>query len=140
MANICIGYFDNKLQIKLPSGRILYYVNPGKIMNKFGQINLAYDGVGQNKKWSRIPTYGPKLVENIIQGICRDILADAMLRVEKAGFDIVAHVHDEIICEVPNGKSSVEEICSIMSELPDWADSTLPLNADGYECPWYKKD
>ena len=87
MANICIGYFDNKLQIKLPSGRILYYVNPGKIMNKFGQINLAYDGVGQNKKWSRIPTYGPKLVENIIQGICRDILADAMLRVEKAGFD-----------------------------------------------------
>ena len=140
VANICIGYFDNKLQIKLPSGRILYYVNPGKIMNKFGQINLAYDGVGQNKKWSRIPTYGPKLVENIIQGICRDLLADAMLRVEKAGFDIVAHVHDEIICEVPNGQSSVEEICSIMSELPDWADSTLPLNADGYECLWYKKD
>ena len=139
-ANICIGYFDNKLMVKLPSGRILYYVNPGKIMNKFGQINLAYDGVGQNKKWSRIPTYGPKLVENVIQGICRDILADAMLRVEAAGFDIVAHVHDEIICEVPFGVSSVDEICALMSQLPDWADSTLPLNADGYECDYYKKD
>ena len=140
VANIVFGCFDNKLQIKLPSDRILYYVNPGKIMNKFGQINLAYDGVGQNKKWTRIPTYGPKLVENIIQGICRDILADAMLRVEAAGFDIVAHVHDEIICEVPEGVSSVEEICSLMAQLPDWADETLPLNADGYECLWYKKD
>ena len=275
VANICIGCFDNKLQIKLPSGRILYYVNPGRIMNQFGQLNLAYDGVGQNKKWSRIPTYGPKLVENCIgegtlvitsqgltpiehitddmliwdgenwvshegliyqgvqetvsvngihmtpdhkilteegwkrsaessgldwastalpnnrdyvygdvhgpcrvtigegreyvdvydirncgprhrfavwngeralivsnciQGICRDILADAMLRVEAAGYDIVAHVHDEIICEVPIGVSSVDEICSLMSQLPDWADNTLPLNADGYECEYYKKD
>lgn len=440
VANICIGCFDNKLQIKLPSGRILYYVNPGRIMNQFGQLNLAYDGVGQNKKWTRIPTYGPKLVENCIaegtlvitdrglvpienitdemliwdgeefvshegliyqgvketisangihmtpdhkilteggwkrsaessglnwaavslpdsfetgreyaggeepmavqvcmregssrfskasegkessqilrmyeeatdqrsqhnpryepssrlgsmaqhetempgpepsrleklwgkrhnhlrplagklrellgrhgadleegtrlgsdrqrrelhpgklpmdeqkterkqqtentlcqgnavindnqadrnrfddtalsagsrmagritvsstglsepvydirncgsrhrftvwngeralivsnciQAICRDILADAMLRVEAAGYDIVAHVHDEIICEVPIGVSSVEEICTLMSQLPDWADNTLPLNADGYECDYYKKD
>lgn len=140
VANICFGCFDNKLQIKLPSGRILYYVNPGRIMNQFGQLNLAYDGVGTNKKWTRIPTYGPKLVENIIQGICRDILADAMLRVEAAGYDIVAHVHDEIICEIPLGQSSVDEIRVIMSQLPDWADSTLPLNADGYECDFYKKD
>lgn len=140
VGNLCFGCFDNKLQIKLPSGRILYYVNPGKIMNRFGQLNLAYDGVGQNKKWSRIPTYGPALVENITQGICRDILADAMLRVEAAGYDIVAHVHDEIICEIPVGVSSVEEICSIMSQLPDWADETLPLSADGFECMYYKKD
>ena len=80
------------------------------------------------------------IVSNCIQGICRDILADAMLRVEAAGYDIVAHVHDEIICEVPIGVSSVDEICSLMSQLPDWADNTLPLNADGYECEYYKKD
>lgn len=140
VGNVVIGFFDNKLQIKLPSGRILYYPNPGYIMNQFGQMNLAYDGLLQTKKWGRIPSYGPKFVENIIQATCRDLLAEAMLRVEAAGFDIVAHVHDEIICEVPIGVSSVEEICQLMSVLPDWADPSLPITAAGFECNFYQKD
>lgn len=78
VANVAFGFFDNRLQIKLPSGRILYYPNPGLILNQYGQTNLAYDGVMANKKWGRIPSYGPKFVENTIQATCRDLLAEAM--------------------------------------------------------------
>ena len=76
---------------------------------------------------------GPKLVENIVQGTSRDILAEAMMRLNKAGFSIVFHVHDEAVLEVPEGKSSVEEVCRIMAEPPSWVHG-LPLRADGYEC------
>lgn len=140
VANLAIGFFDNKLQIRLPSGRILYYLNPNHTMNQFGKLNLCYDGVQANKKFGPIATYGPKLVENIIQATCRDLLADAMLRIERAGFRIVAHVHDEVILEVPIGVSSVDEICQLMSVHPDWADDSLPLDAAGYECSYYQKD
>ena len=87
----------------------------------------------------RIETYGPKLVENIVQGTARDLLAYAMLQLRNAEFDIVMHIHDEAVLEVPEGVSSVEEICRIMAVAPDWA-TGLPLRADGYECPFYKKD
>lgn len=127
------------LFITLPSGRKLVYVKPRMLPNRFGRESLTYEGVGENKKWSRIETYGPKLVENIVQGTARDLLALAMLRLRNAGFEIVMHIHDEAVVEVPDGVSSVDEICRIMSEAPAWA-AGLPLRADGYECEFYRKD
>jgi DNA polymerase len=107
--------------------------------NRFNRESLTYEGVGENKKWSRIETYGPKLTENIVQATSRDLLALAMLRLRNAGFEIVMHIHDEAVVEVPEGVSSVDEICRIMSEAPAWAVG-LPLRADGYECEFYRKD
>lgn len=127
------------LFVTLPSGRKLSYVKPKMGVNKFGREGITYEGIGESKKWMRLETYGPKLVENIVQATSRDILAEAMLRLEKAGFDIVCHVHDEVVLEVPNGISSVEEINEIMAVNPEWTDG-LPLSAAGFESPFYKKD
>lgn len=136
---ILFTYKSGMLFITLPSGRDLVYVKPKLMLNKFGREGLTYEGIGTTKKWERIETYGPKIVENIVQAASRDLLAEAMLRLDKAGFDIVAHVHDEVICEVPVGESSVEEVCKIMSVNPKWAKG-LPLDADGFECDFYQKD
>ena len=136
---IIFTYKSGMLFVRLPSGRDLVYVKPKLMLNKFGREGLTYEGIGTTKKWERIETYGPKIVENIVQAASRDLLAGAMLRLDKAGFAIVAHVHDEVICEVPMGESSVEEVCSIMSESPKWSEG-LPLDADGYECDFYQKD
>ena len=136
---IVFTYKSGMLFVRLPSGRDLVYVKPKLMLNKFGREGLTYEGLGTTKKWERIETYGPKIVENIVQAASRDLLAEAMLRLDKAGFSIVAHVHDEVICEVPMGESSVEEVCSIMSESPKWSEG-LPLDADGYECDFYQKD
>lgn len=136
---IVFAYKSGMLFITLPSGRNLVYVKPKFMMNKFGREGLTYEGIGTNRKWERIETYGPKIVENIVQAASRDLLAEAMLRLDRQGFSIVAHVHDEVVCEVPMGESGVEEICSIMSESPKWSEG-LPLNADGYECDFYQKD
>ncbi len=127
------------LFITLPSGRRLCYVKPRLVDNKFGRKSLSYEGIGESKKWMRIETYGPKLVENIVQATARDLLALAMLRLRNAGFDIVMHIHDEAVLEVPIGQSSVEEVCQLMAVAPEWA-AGLPLRADGYECEFYKKD
>lgn len=127
------------LFVTLPSGRKLSYVKPRMALNKFDRNGLTYEGIAENGKWGRIETYGPKLVENIVQGTARDLLAEAMLRLKKHGFDIVMHIHDEVVLEVPEGVSSVEEVCTIMAEQPEWAKG-LPLRADGYECAFYKKD
>jgi DNA polymerase len=135
---IIFTYQSGMLFVTLPSGRNLVYVKPKLMLNKFGREGLTYEGIGATKKWERIETYGPKIVENIVQATSRDLLADAMLRLDQAGFAIVAHVHDEVICEVPEGESSVEEICSFMSKGPKWAQG-LPLTADGYECEFYQK-
>jgi DNA polymerase len=86
----------------------------------------------------RKETYGPKLVENIVQGTARDLLAEAMLRVEEKGYPIVMHCHDEIIAEVPEGTGSVDEMCEVMAVQPEWAEG-LPLRADGYSCSFYQK-
>jgi DNA polymerase len=136
---IIFTYKSGMLFVTLPSGRDLVYVKPKLMLNKFGREGLTYEGIGTTKKWEHIETYGPKIVENIVQAASRDLLAEAMLRLDKAGFAIVAHVHDEVICEVPMGESSVEEVCSIMSESPKWSEG-LPLDADGYECDFYQKD
>ena len=131
-------YRSGILFVMLPSGRKLAYVKPRMAVNKFGREGLTYEGILENKKWGRIETYGPKLVENIVQGTARDLLAEAMLRVEKRGYPIVMHCHDEIIAEVPEGMGSVEEMCEVMAVRPVWAEG-LPLRADGYECPFYQK-
>ena len=131
-------YRSGILFVMLPSGRKLAYMKPRMAVNKFGREGLTYEGILENKKWGRIETYGPKLVENIVQGTARDLLAEAMLRVEKRGYPIVMHCHDEIIAEVPEGMGSVEEMCEVMAVRPVWAEG-LPLRADGYECPFYQK-
>ena len=135
---IIFEYKSGILFITLPSGRKLSYVKPRMAVNKFGRDGLTYEGISENKKWSRIETYGPKLVENIVQGTARDLLAEAMLRVEKKGYPIVMHCHDEIIAEVPEGTGSVDEMCEVMAVQPEWAEG-LPLRADGYECSFYQK-
>ena len=132
-------YRSGILFVTLPSGRKLSYIKPRLETNKFGRDGLTYEGIGENRKWTRIDTYGPKLVENIVQAASRDLLTEAMLRLKNNGFDIVMHVHDEIVLEVEECKSSVEEICDLMAMNPDWSEG-LPLRADGYECSYYKKD
>lgn len=136
---ITFEYTSGMLFVTLPSGRRLSYVKPRMEVNKFGREGLTYEGVGESKKWMRLETYGPKLVENIVQATSRDILAEAMLRLEQAGFDIVCHVHDEVVLEVQEGLSSVEEINGYLAKNPAWA-AGLPLNAAGFESLFYKKD
>lgn len=128
------------LCIDLPSGRSLYYARPHIANNQFGSKALKYEGMNQTtKQWGRQETYGGKLVENIVQAIARDCLALAMRRLDKAGYPIVSHVHDEVILETKIGEGSLEEACEIMGRPIKWAPG-LPLRADGYETPYYKKD
>ena len=124
--------------IRLPSGRRLAYPKPLIRKNSKGWSELSYEGIDPKKKWNRLSTYGAKLVENIIQAIARDILAEAMIRLEAAGYPIVMHVHDEVVLEV-NMDAKVEEVEKIMSEVPEWAEGLI-LTAAGYECPYYKKE
>lgn len=124
------------LRIQLPSGRELSYVKP----RVDAEDRITYEGtIQEGGGWGRIETYGPKIVENIIQAIARDCLAEAMIRLEKMGFPVVFHVHDEVILEVPKDVSSAEEIAAIMAEPIAWAPG-LPLKADAYECEYYRKD
>lgn len=97
---------------------------------------MTYEGVGTNKKWERIESYGPKFVENIVQAISRDILVHAMCRL--AEYSICGHVHDELIIECDKN-TSVSEICDQMGHSPPWLPGIL-LRADGYECDFYQKD
>ena len=136
---VCCTYKSGVLFIRLPSGRELAYAKPRIGENRFGGESVTYEGLGMTKKWERIETFGGKLVENITQATARDLLVFAMKQLRNRGFDIVMHVHDEIVLEVPQGVSSIEEICSIMAENPPWAKG-LPLKADGYECEFYRKD
>lgn len=139
LGKLVFMYERGILFIRLPSGRRLSYIKPRISTNRFGGDSITYMGVGASKKWERLETFGGKLVENIVQAIARDLLASAMMNVANAGYDIVFHVHDEIIAEVPDGQGSVDEMCMLMSINPDWADG-IPLSADGYECEYYRKD
>ncbi len=129
-------YKSKFLFIHLLSGRKLAYVKPQIGENRFGGESVIYEGVGTTKKWERLESYGPKFVENIVQAMARDILCFAMDNLRQYG--IVGHVHDEVIIEV-EPHTTVEEINKIMAQAPSWADG-LVLNADGYECMFYKKD
>ena len=124
------------LRITLPSGRKLTYIKPKIEINKFGGESVTYEGVGVAKKWERIESYGPKFVENIVQAISRDILMYALQNL--SDYNIVAHVHDEIIIEADK-RMSLDVVCEHMGRTPPWA-SGLILRADGYECEFYKKD
>lgn len=140
---VCYGlkfsYEKGIMFIELPSKRRLAYCKPRIGINALGLKCITYEGIGTGKKWERIESYGPKLVENIVQGIARDILAEAMMRLYKNGYKITMHIHDEVVLEVEENVSTVEEVCRIMKISPTWA-KDLPLNADGYECKFYKKE
>ncbi len=124
---------------QLPSKRQIAYYDPEIGEGSYENQQLTYMGVnGVTRKWERIPTYGGKLTENIVQAIARDLLAYAMLNIEKAGYEIVLTVHDEIIAEVDKKKGSVEEFEVLMEKLPEWAEG-LPLKAEGYSCGRYQK-
>ena len=132
-----MGFFKKGplLKLRLPNGRELSYVKPAIVDD-----SITYEGnIQSSGAWGRIESYGPKLVENIVQAVARDCLAEAICRLENNGFPVVFHVHDEVICEVPEGVSSAKELSAIMSEPIAWADG-LPLRADAYECEYYRKD
>ena len=138
--NISFIYEGNILFIKLPSGRRLSYIRPKIDYNNiFNKYIITYEGIDPTtKKSKRLTTYGGKLVENIVQAIARDVLGEAMMNLRNKGFNIVMHVHDEIVLEVENGVSSVEEVCEIMCKENRYLKG-LKLRADGFESNYYKK-
>ena len=139
VGRIGFQFSANTLWIVLPSGRRLAYIKPKLQPNRFGRMALTFEGLGANNKWTRGETYSGKLTENITQATARDLLAEAMRRMELAGLGIVGHVHDEVILEVPKGSITVDEVCSIMNRNPAWADG-LPLSSAGYTGNYYFKD
>jgi len=129
-------YQSGILFIKLPSNRTLSYIKPRIGVNQFGGECITYEGIDSTKSWSRINTYGPKIVENIVQATSRDILCYAMKNLSK--YKICMHIHDEVVIEAPK-EITVKEIIEIMTITPPWAKGLL-LNADAYETEFYKKD
>lgn len=134
------------LFITLPSGRRIAYAQPRieiEDMNGYEKESITYMGMIQGKSgasgWGRNYTFGGRLVENIVQSTARDCLGVAMLRLTEAGYNIVMHVHDEVILETPYGTGSLAEAEEIMGTAIPWAPGLL-LNADGYETEYYKKD
>lgn len=134
--NIKFAYRSGILFITLPSGRQLSYVKPKIGVNQFGGECITYEGIGSTKKWERLETYGPKLVENIVQATSRDILCYAMRTLSHCF--ITMHIHDELVIEADK-RVSLNEICNQMGRTPPWAKG-LKLRADGYETMFYKKD
>ena len=135
VGNIRFEYRSGMLFIELPSGRHLAYVKPRIGENKFGGESVTYFGIDAKKKWSRIESYGPKFVENIVQAISRDILCYAMRTLSHCF--IVGHVHDELIIEASKNVS-LQAICKQMGRTPPWLPGAI-LRADGYECGFYQK-
>lgn len=133
---IIFSYESGFLFVQLPGGRRLAYVKPRIGENRFGGESITYWGVGTSKRWERLETYSGKLVENIVQGIARDLLFYSMKTLSDCF--IVGHIHDEIIIECTKD-TSLSDICEQMTVTPEWADGLL-LRADGYECNFYKKD
>ena len=123
------------MRLRLPSGRELSYVKPR--VSSSGEI--TYEGVIQAGGWGRQETYGPKLVENIVQATARDCLSESIKRLDAEGIPVVFHVHDEVICEVPENSWTCEDVAEIMGRPIEWAEG-LPMKADAYECSYYRKD
>lgn len=137
---LSMRYTKNLLHVKLPSGRELRYWRPKIVPGRFDRDNLSYWGINEGR-WMNIRSYGPKVVENIVQGIARDCLRDAMTSIHRAGLHVVMHVHDEVIVEAP--KDQAEEVLQLVLEIMKtpipWAPGLL-LKGEGYITDYYKKD
>ncbi|MGV9197056.1 DNA polymerase [Arcanobacterium canis] len=140
LRNLLFSVESGILFIELPSGRRLAYVQPCLGENRWGGTSITYTGTTTARRWGQLETYGGKLVENIVQAIARDLLVTGMHAVAKTGHRIVMHVHDEIVIDEPTDSGfTVADACQLMATLPAWADG-LSLDADGYECDYYRKD
>lgn len=135
-AGIAFSHEAGMLFVRLPSGRRLAYAKPRVGTNRFGGESITYEGAGTARRWERLETYGAKLVENIVQGTARDILAHAMRSL--SGMRVVMHVHDEVVIEADGG-TTVADVAALMEEAPPWAEGLL-LRAEGYEADFYMKD
>lgn len=135
--SLVISYEKGILFIELPSKRRLAYPKAKIVTNRFGGESIVYEGIVVGNKWDKIESYGGKFVENIVQAIARDILAETMMRLEEKGFNIVMHIHDEVVIE--SDSSNIEEVNQIVSVVLEWADGLI-LDADGFESEFYKKD
>jgi DNA polymerase len=138
---VAFSYRKGILFLRLPSGRRLAYARPKiEVEPEFDREGLTYEGSEQTSgKWTRLRTYGGKLVENIVQAIARDCLAAAMTRLEAEGYQIVMHIHDEVVIECPADACDLDNVCRIMGRPIDWAPGLI-LTADGYITDYYKKD
>lgn len=127
------------LTVRLPSGRKLFYAKPFLAENKFGRPAVHYYTMGQQtRKWGIDSTYGGRLVENIVQAIARDCLAETLRRIDAKGLQVVFHVHDEVIIDAPM-ETTVDEICGLMAEPIPWAPGLI-LQGAGFESSYYMKD
>ena len=138
IGKVILYWQDDKMLMRLPSDRNLCYQSPHFTENRFGSDAIGYYAPNAAGQMVVQETFGGKLAENATQAIARDILAHALLTLEKNGYPVVFHVHDEAVVEMPNGQGSLEEACRLMATAPDWAED-LPLRADGYECAYYQK-
>ena len=130
------------MTVSLPSGRKLYYVEPSVGENRWGGPSITYMGVNDKNKWGRIETYGGKLVENVVQAIARDCLAQAIGHLEAAGLPVVFHIHDEVVIDTAafdTNDAMLDKVVKIMSTPIPWAEG-LPLGADGWVGAFFKKD
>ena len=138
VGKVTLYWQDDKMFMRLPSGRNLCYQSPHFTENRFGSDAIGYYAPNAAGQMVVQETFGGKLAENATQAIARDILAHALLTLEKNGYPVIFHVHDEVVIEMPIGQGALEEACRLMAIAPDWA-KDLPLRADGYECVYYQK-
>ena len=138
VGKVILYWQDDKMFMRLPSGRNLCYQSPHFTENRFGNDAIGYYAPNAAGQMVVQETFGGKLAENATQAIARDILAHALLTLEKNGYPVIFHVHDEAVIEMPIGQGALEEACRLMAIAPDWA-KDLPLRADGYECAYYQK-
>ena len=136
---LTISYERGVLFIELPSGRRLAYCKPRIGVNNFGSECIKYEGLGSTKKWELIETFAGKLTENVVQAVARDLLCEAMARLDKAGYHIVMTVHDEVVIEVPKDEADLQKVFAIMNDNPSWF-KDFPIACDGYICQFYKKE
>ena len=135
VGNVHFEMRSGALFVSLPSGRQLVYVKPRVEENQFGGESITYYGSDSQKHWCRVESYGPKIVENVTQAVCRDLLAFAMQNLRE--YPIVAHIHDEVVLEMPMD-ASLNTVCEIMGQSPPWMPG-IELRADGFEAQFYQK-
>lgn len=141
--NIALEWFEDSLMLVLPTGRKLRYKEATIGSNRFDKPAIIFKSMNQTaKKWAKTETWGGKLTENLIQAIARDCLCAAMKRLKEckhASYKICAHIHDEVVLEVPKGEGSLEDAVAIMTQNEPWNEGLL-MNADGFENNYYMKD